>query len=229
MTSGSNVAFIPARAGSISIPRKNLVLLSGKPLVQYSIDNAKESRIFDRIIISTNDDDVKEVASFAGLEIHDRPESLASNLSRVVEAIEHATTVMDLSPDCTICVLQPTSPLRTSRDVVDAVNLHRRNNQSSVVSVVEAEHHPLKTVTIDSERIHAFFGQENLETSRQKLPQVFRINGAIYVSRLGDILRQHSLAPDGALAYLMSAENSVDVDSLHDLVYAEFLLSRQRS
>ena len=227
MTSARNIAFIPARSGSISIPRKNLVLLNGKPLVQYAFDTASESRVFDRIIVSTNDNDVKELATFAGLEIHERPESLASAESRVVEAIEHASTVMRLSQDSSICVLQPTSPLRTSRDVIDAVSLHRRHEQSSVVSVVEAAHHPLKTVTIDSGRIHALFGQGNLELSRQSLQQTFRVNGAIYISRLESIRRHHSLAPDGALAYLMCAENSVDVDSPEDLAFAEFLLSRR--
>jgi CMP-N-acetylneuraminic acid synthetase len=227
MTSTGTIAFIPARRGSISIPRKNLVLLDGKPLIQYSIDAAKEARVFDRIIVSTNDGGVMEVASCAGLEIHDRPESFATASSRVVEAVEHASTVMQLSQDDTVCVLQPTSPLRTSRDVIDAIDLHRRHNQSSVVSVVEAEHHPLKTVTIDTGRIQAPFGRVNLETSRQSLQQVFRVNGAIFISRLESILRHHSLVPEEAIAFVMSSENSVDVDSYGDLAFAEFLLSRR--
>jgi CMP-N-acetylneuraminic acid synthetase len=227
MTSTGTIAFIPARRGSISIPRKNLVLLDGKPLIQYSIDAAKEARVFDRIIVSTNDRGVMEVASCAGLEIHDRPESFATASSRVVEAVEHASTVMQLSQDDTVCVLQPTSPLRSSRDVIDAIDLHRRHNQSSVVSVVEAEHHPLKTVTIDTGRIQAPFGRVNLETSRQSLQQVFRVNGAIFISRLESILRHHSLVPEEAIAFVMSSENSVDVDSYGDLAFAEFLLSRR--
>lgn len=227
MTSVGKIAFIPARGGSKSIPRKNLALLCGKPLIQYSIDVAKESQHFDRIIVSTNDDDVKKVASSAGLEVHDRPESLASDSSRVVDAIEHASMAMRLSPDHSVCVLQPTSPLRTSRDVIDAMDLHRGLDQNPVVSVVESEHHPLKSVRITSGSIHALFGRENLEKSRQALQRTFRVNGAIYISRLENILRHHSLVPEGALAYVMSAEDSVDIDSQGDLEFAEFLLSRR--
>jgi CMP-N-acetylneuraminic acid synthetase len=227
MTSTGTIAFIPARGGSISIPRKNLVPLDGKPLIQYSIDAAKEARVFDRIIVSTNDGGVKEVAACAGLEIHDRPESFATASSRVVEAVEHASTVMQLSQEHSVCVLQPTSPLRTSRNIIDAIEVHRRHHQRSVVSVVEKKHHPFKTVTIESGEIQWLFGRKNLEASRQTLQQAFRVNGAIYISRLESILRHHSLVPEGAIAFVMNSENSVDVDSYEDLAFAEFLLSRR--
>jgi CMP-N-acetylneuraminic acid synthetase len=96
-----------------------------------------------------------------------------------------------------------------------------------VVSVVEAKHHPFKTVTIESGKIQSLFGRENLEASRQTLQQAFRVNGAIYISRLESILRHHSLVPEGAIAFVMNSENSVDVDSYEDLAFAEFLLSQR--
>lgn len=219
------IAFIPARGGSKAIPRKNLVPLAGRPLIDFSIDAANDTGEFSRVIVSTDDRGIAAHSRSKGCEIHERPSKLATDTSRVVDSIIHASSVMAFSADTVIVVLQPTSPLRSSSHIITAIRMHQER-KLPVVSVVECEHHPFKTVTIDRGQIRAMFSHHSLEASRQDLPRAFRPNGAIYVALFDSIMTYRSLVPSNALAYEMTYNTSVDVDNYDDLALAERLLTQ---
>jgi CMP-N-acetylneuraminic acid synthetase len=223
MTDRIFVAFIPARGGSKSIPRKNMSILNGRPLIDFTISAAKSAGVFQEIIVSTDDNEIAEYALSAGCQIHQRPSHLATDSSRVVDSIVHAATTMSIDLNAVIVVLQPTSPLRAAESIKAAVQLHRENEGASVVGVVECEHHPYKTVHLENGRIHAGSHRVYLEAARQDLPQVFRINGAIYLSLLLTILHEQTLIPMDSLALLMSRVESIDVDNSLDLILSEVI------
>lgn len=221
------VAFIPARGGSKGLPRKNLLALLGKPLIDYAIDAARESGLVYRTIVSTDDQEIASHARSMGCDVHDRPVHLATDTSRVVDAVLEAASTMRIDDSFVVVVLQPTSPLRRASHIIDALNL-QRSTAGTVVSVVECEHHPLKSVTVSNGALTPAFTHEHLESSRQNLPKMFRTNGAVYVSTVGAIRRDGTLVPPGAVALEMSAEDSIDIDSLTDLEHAEAVLRRRQ-
>ena len=214
-------AFIPARGGSKSIPKKNMSLLNGRPLIDFTISAAKSAGVFQQIIVSTDDIEIAEYARSAGCQIHQRPSHLATDSSRVVDSIEHAATTMSIDPNAVIVVLQPTSPLRAAESIKAAVQLHKENEGAAVVGVVECEHHPSKTVRVENGRILVGSHRNYLEAARQDLPPVFRINGAIYLSLLRTILHEQTLIPVNSLALLMSRVESIDIDNNLDLILSE--------
>ena len=222
------IAFVPARGGSKSIPGKNLVLLNGRPLIDFTLDLTRTAGIFYQTIVSTDDEQIAEHAQSAGCSIHQRPTHLAADSSRVVDAIEHAAISMHIHPEAVIIVLQPTSPLRGLHSVQSAVKLHHENNGAAVVGVVECEHHPYKTVRINDGQIAASDNHQNLEAARQDLPRFFRVNGAMYLCPLHLITKEHTLVPTGAIALRMSREDSLDIDEPIDLLFAELILQRQQ-
>lgn len=221
------IAFIPARGGSKGIPRKNMSLLNGRPLVDFTISAAKDSLVFQRIIVSTDDVEIVEHARSAGCQIHNRPAHLATDSSRVVESLEHAATELGIHPDTVIIVLQPTSPLRDAELIKAAVRLFEENGGAAVVGVVECEHHPSKTVRLENGRIVTDAERSKLESARQDLPTVFRINGAIYLCPLRTILNEQTLIPRESIAFLMSRAESIDIDSNIDLMVAEVVEKRR--
>lgn len=221
MTDQIFVAFIPARGGSKGIPRKNMSLLNSRPLIDFTIDAAKRSCIFQQIIVSTDDIEIAEYARSAGCQIHHRPAPLATDSSRVVDSLEHAAAELEIHPSAVVVVLQPTSPLRSAESIKAAAQLHRENGCASVVGVVECEHHPYKTVRVENGRIVAGLHRNYLEAARQDLPTVFRINGAIYLSLLRTILHEQTLIPTDSLALVMSRAESIDIDNSLDLILCE--------
>lgn len=218
------VAFIPARGGSKSIIRKNMSPLNGRPLIDFTLDAAFHSNIFEQIVVSTDDHETAEHASSRGCTIHRRPAELATDSARVVDVVLCASTELDLEPGTVIIVMQPTSPLRTARHIRESLALHRSHEESPVVGVVRCEHHPLKTLTIENSRLIPFADPRYLETSRQNLPVMYRPNGAIYLSTLEKIHAYKSLIPTNSLAYEMTAVDSIDIDEELDLAFAESIL-----
>lgn len=219
----SVLAFIPARGGSKALPNKNLLLLNGKPLIDYAINVAQDSRLFDRIVVSTDSSAIAERAISASVEVHNRPTHLSTDTSRVVDAVVHASEELNLNEHDIICVLQPTSPLRRASQVTDAVRKTIETGRP-VISIVECEHHPLKTFSLLNGTIQAMSNGSDLEKCRQDLPKMYRPNGAIYVASVAAIVNSMSLVPPDALTIEMSARDSIDIDSALDLQVSEYLI-----
>lgn len=227
MTGQIFIAFIPARGGSKGIPRKNMSLLNGRPLIDFTISAAKGSLVFQQIIVSTDDVEIADYARSAGCQIHNRPAHLATDSSRVVDSLEHAATEFGIHPNAVVMVLQPTSPLRDAESIKAAVRLFQENGGVAVVGVVECEHHPSKTVRVENGRIVAEPERSQLEMARQDLPTVFRINGAMYLCPLQTVLREKTLIPTESSALLMSRVESIDIDDSLDLIVSEIIEKRR--
>jgi CMP-N-acetylneuraminic acid synthetase len=152
---------------------------------------------------------------------------LATDSSRVVDSVLDVAKSRQLEASTLIMVLQPTSPFRTEHHIRDAAGLLHGQDSSAVVSVVECEHHPLKTVRIENQRIVPTNEHRFLEASRQDLPRIFRPNGALYLAPLTVTIQTGSLVPPHAHSLEMSREDSLDIDSANDLMLAQLLLQRR--
>ena len=220
----SVVGLIPARGASKGIPRKNLATLGGKPLIAWTIAAALSSHTVDRTVVTTEDAEIAGVSRGLGTEVLDRPQELAGDETPMSEVVAHA--VRELAPETALVLLQPTSPLRTSRHVDDAVELLLSSGADSVVSVVEVPHRfgTTSLMRLDGEQLVRL--DETSYAGRADKPVLYARNGpAILVlraDRIGDDLYAGDLRP-----YVMDAGDSVDVDEPFDLELAEFLLSRR--
>ncbi|NJN67375.1 MAG: acylneuraminate cytidylyltransferase family protein [Chloroflexaceae bacterium] len=223
------LAIIPARGGSKSIPRKNLALVAGKPLIAWSIQVALESQRLSRVIVSTDDEEIAEVAQEWGAEVpFRRPPELARDDTPGIDPIIHAVTWLEQHENDTpdyVVVLQPTSPLRTTQDIDAAVQLAQEKQVDSVVSVCPIHHHPYWTKRItDDGRLVPFLELEQDYYRRQTLPPVYALNGAIYLVQRTILLKQQSFYTEQTFAYVMPPERSIDVDTSWDLHLVNLVL-----
>lgn len=228
----SILALIPARGGSKGVPRKNIRSLAGKPLIAWTIDAAQQSRCIDRMIVSTDDEEIAAVAKKYGAEVpFMRPPHLASDDAKGMDVLFHAMewfSAQGATFDI-LTYLQPTSPLRTADDIRGALALMEEKNAQSVVSVCKVEHSPLLMNTLLPDLSLQGFIREEANTNRQALDQFYRLNGAIYLAQWEYLLKHKTWYKENSYGYVMPTERSVDIDSELDLYIAEALLkSAQR-
>ena len=228
------LAIIPARGGSKRLPAKNKLDLCGKPLLAYSIEAAYKSVCVDRVIVSTDDDEICEIAIRFGAEVpFMRPKNLATDEASSIDVVCHVLEQTGYSQadfDSYFILLQPTSPLRLSTDIDAACQLLSENQANSVVSVCPCEHSPLWTNTLsETKSLDGFISPEIFEKRSQDLPQYYRLNGAIYLYRVSEFLKKRSFfGVNPSFAYVMATERSVDVDELIDLEFCRFLVSKSQ-
>ncbi len=228
MTGLNAVAIVPARAGSKGLPGKNVRPLLGKPLVGWTLDAALAAGRVARVVVTTDDPVVAEIARTRGAEVVDRPPELAGDNASIVEATLHAAAAAGLAEDAVITLLQPTSPLRAAADVDAALALYEEGGGAgAVMSVCETDHHPLKALLVDEAGLMNPVGgrPETLSAARQTLPRAYRQNGAVYVIRVSELAARRSFFAPPCRPYPMPAERSVDIDSLADFARCEALLS----
>ncbi|PCI29357.1 MAG: hypothetical protein COB67_04180 [SAR324 cluster bacterium] len=227
------LGIITARGGSKGVPRKNIRLLQGKPLIRYTIEAALATKgIFQRIIVSTDDMEIAEISKKAGAEVPFlRPAELALDETSSLDVVQHAIRFVekqDGEPIDWAMILQPTSPLRTVKDIQKSVALAQSGNYDSVVSVRLANNnHPLKVKRIDDDGLLQCFLEGAVEpTRRQDLtPDVYQRNGAIYLSRRQVFMEENSIFGTRICPYIMDGQISVDIDSELDFRIAEALLT----
>jgi CMP-N,N'-diacetyllegionaminic acid synthase len=218
------LALIPARGGSKGIYRKNIKLLGGRPLIDWSIRAAKESSCIDRLIVSTDDLEIAEVAEKCGAEVPFlRPAELATDETPGIAPVLHA---LQYFPDYEwVLLLQPTSPFRKREDIDGIFRFCKERSASSAVSVCEVSKHPYLMYKIDdSMRIHPFIPDRPDIPRRQDFPLVHAINGALYLVRTNWFLLRETLVDSETLGYEMPTERSLDLDTLFDWKIAEGLL-----
>jgi CMP-N,N'-diacetyllegionaminic acid synthase len=221
----TTVALIPARGGSKGIPRKNIQPFCGKPLIQWSIDLALHSPLIDRVVVSTDDLEISEIALSGGAEVpFIRPTELASDsasgISTVMHALEHLPAVSDL------LLLQPTSPLRNSVDIDSIFALRSEFGSESAVSVSQSPKHPAWMYSIDQMNLlHPVLAVSSL-TCRQQLSPVFALNGALYLASRSFLVREKTFVSNDTVGYVMPRERSLDIDTPLDWLWGEFLMQR---
>lgn len=224
------LAIIPARGGSKGIPRKNIRLLAGRPLIAHTIDQAKRSKYISRIIVSTDDEDIAKIARKWGAEVIKRPSELAKDKTPTIEVILHVLDFLrkeeKYTPDV-IVLLQPTSPLRASKDIDNSIELFLNcQNCLSLVSVTEFDHPPFWAMKIEDKFLKPLFDRKYFKVRRQELPRAYRPNGAIFIATPEVLYKYKTFYTPKTIAYVMPLERSIDIDTEFDFLLAEFLVSK---
>ena len=220
-------AVIPARGGSKGLARKNVRALAGVPLVVHTIRAAQGAKSIDRFVVSTEDAEIAAAARAAGAEVLARPAELAADTVRNNDVVRHAIGAAGAGL-AYVALLQPTSPLRTGRDIDACLVPLLAGEARSVMTVTLAEHHPAKAVRIDNGFVVPYGGDlEAMEARRQDLPAAYRQNGAVYALAAGDFLREDRFYLPPCKAHAMSAESSLDIDAEMDLAIAEQVIARR--
>lgn len=228
------LALILARGGSKRIPKKNIAMLAGKPLIQYTIECAQASQYIDRIIVSTDDQEIAAVARKCGAQVpFMRPAEIAKEDSTELDAFKHALLWLkdneNYEPDY-IVKLFPTSPLRTAGSVDRAVKLMIDHPEADAVrSVRPCSEHPFKMWTLEGKWLEHFIPADRKPAqahtlSYQVLPQVYIQNAAIDVTKPSTIWKKSSITGDRILAFPMNEEDSVDINTPLDLVTAQAII-----
>lgn len=226
------IAIIPARGGSKGVPKKNIKLLDGQPLIYYTIKAAKESGIFEKVIVSTDSEDIAAAATEAGAEIpFFRPKEISGDSVSSDDVILHALDFYEKQGKFfdLVCKLQPTSPLRNASHIIEAYNLMCDRKADFLVSICECEHSPLWSGTIDLEtlRMDDFIQDEAKRACRQELPQYYRLNGAIYMGLTHVYKKNRSFLGKNCIGYIMSQEESVDIDTALDFSLVELIMRKK--
>jgi CMP-N-acetylneuraminic acid synthetase len=222
----SIIAIIPARGGSKGIFKKNIRLLAGKPLVYYSIHAARESKFIPYTVVSTDDDDILNVSIAEGALGIKRPIEISLDTSRTIDTIFHALdqcAVQNIKPEIVV-LLQPTSPLRSSFDIDNAIELFLQSGADSVISVVEVGHPPHWNMVIEESYLRPIFDEKSFRMRRQDLPKTYLPNGAIFITSIESLKLNHSFYCPKTKPYIMPAERSVDIDNELDLFLAEAIM-----
>ena len=237
-TSPITLGIIPARGASTGVPRKNVCLVAGKPLIGWTIAAARQCPLLDRTIVSTDDEEIAEVARQYGAEVPFlRPADLALDSTPGILPLIHAVRWMeeheDYRPDY-VMLLQPTSPLRVAEDITTGICLAIERDADTVVSLTEVKQHPFWALRMDSDgRTANFLDMDVLELERcyprrQDLPAAYAENGALYLVRRDILLENSTLYGPKFYGFIMPFSRSVDVDTPLDVIVAEALLTNSQ-
>lgn len=211
------LAIIPARGGSKGLPRKNVLDLAGKPLMAWTIEASLNSKYITETIVSSEDDEILRIAKQYSAKTIKRPSNLAKDSSSSEEVVKHVLESLDKEFDY-IVLLQPTSPLRTSKDIDDAFELLIKNKASSLISVYEIDNKYLKAFIEDKDGyIEGINNNSYPFIRRQDLPDIYMSNGAIYIIEKKFFIEKNSFYTEKTVPFFMEKSRSVDVDSLVDL------------
>lgn len=220
------LAIIPARGGSKGIPGKNIKCLCGHPLIAYTINAALKSRYVDDVLVSTDSEEIARISNQYGAETPFlRPSHLAQDTSKSVDALVHARDYMRSNNRVydSVVLLQPTSPLRRASDIDGAIESYYSHGRIGVASVQEAAESPVLTRHMDEFGLLHPLMPMSSSVRRQDMPKFFHVNGAIYVNDFSSLNTGTSLN-DNPVAYLMSKDVSIDIDSLDDFLRAQEIL-----
>ena len=220
------IAIIPARSGSKGLKDKNIIDLCGKPLIAYSIEAALQSRVFDRVIVSTDSEHYADIASEYGAEIMMRGESLSNDKATTFMVLEDILKNRISEPIDYFVLLQPTSPLRNSEHIRNAIEKFefRYDEFDFLVSVKESEHAKVLVNPIDEDESLKYFDIDFSSYRRQGYKE-YCPNGAIFIGKPKAYLDQKHFFGNRSISYKMTREDSVDIDNYIDLLVAQIIMT----
>ncbi|KQL36746.1 cytidylyltransferase domain-containing protein [Psychrobacillus sp. FJAT-21963] len=223
----SFLAVIPARGGSKGVPRKNVRDLNGKPLIAWTIEEAKKSQYISNIILSSEDSEIIKEAKKYGCEVpFIRPMKLAQDDTPGIDPVLHA---INQCPGYDyVVLLQPTSPLRKAEDIDGAIQMLLDKGVDYCVSVTEPDKSPYWMYKVDNNgHMEQIIDQDNYAVRRQDLPNVFSLNGAVYVAQIESLKNTKSFLNEETVAFKMPRSRSMDIDTEEDFLWCEWLLSKK--
>lgn len=220
------LAIISARGGSKGIPGKNIKPLCGKPLLAWTIEAALQAQSIDRVVVSTEDEEIASVAKQFGAEVpFMRPLALAQDDTPGIEPVLHA--IEQLPGYDWVLLLQPTSPLRSVEDIEAIIQFCREEGSPAAVSITEVSKHPFWMYQLDDQNhLQPLILSRPEITRRQDLPSVYALNGAIYLARTDWLIRNQGFIGPETLGYVMPGTRSVDLDTAQDWRWVEFLIEQ---
>jgi CMP-N,N'-diacetyllegionaminic acid synthase len=212
------IALIPARKGSKSIKNKNLFKILGKPLIHYTLKAAKKSKIINKIFVSS---DCKKILNYSlnqSVNTIKRPKMYSKDNSTANEVVKNFfDEYPKIKKDDVIIYLQPTSPFRNHIDIDKSINLFLKNNMKPLVSVKKTDICIYKTLYIKNKLLKSFFGDNKMTYSRQNVPTSYEVNGAIYIFKVSDFLRNSRFPIEKSFPFIMSGLKNLDIDEPKDL------------
>lgn len=224
---------ITARGGSKGVPGKNIKEIGGKPLIVYSIEVGSKSKLITDLIVSTDDEEIAEVAKKWGARVPFlRPSELSGDDIPHLPVMQHALREMEkengvLYDYCVI--LQPTSPLRTSEDIDETLRKLISSGAESAVTVVRVVHgHPVTIKKLDSDRVLPYSIPEEEGTRRQDFPAAYRRSSAVYAMRRDTIMKKNRLYGDYIVGHETPKERFIDINEPVDMIVAEYMLNELR-
>lgn len=222
------LAIIPARGKSKGIPGKNIRVIDGKPLISYTIEAALASTKLSSIWVSSDDDDILRVASVPGINLHKRADEIAGDASPVSQAVDVVLKeAMAKSGDRydAIMLLQPTAPIRTGRNIDEAIEeLEKHPDANTIISVCAMDDvHPARMYTAEATGLKPYV-PEYEQLRRQDIPPAYYRNGSIYLVRTEAFIAHQSLMVKPSYPYIMSAKQLLNLDDMRDLLIAEALI-----
>lgn len=225
----SCLALIPARGGSKGIPRKNVRLLANKPLIAWTIESALQATSIDRVVVSTENEEIASIAKAWGADIpFMRPTALAADDTPSMDVVYHALDQLDEYD--WVLLLQPTSPLRAAEDIDEMSAFCQQAQAPAAVSICPCSKHPFWTYwQAPNGLLHPLVTDQPLIARRQDCPPAFELNGAMYLGRTSWLRQQSHFVTSETVGYRMPRSRSLDLDTPDDWLLAEFLIGRQLS
>ena len=223
----SVLAIIPARGGSKGVKDKNIKDLNGKPLISHTIINASRSKYIDKVLVSTDSIKIAEISKLFGAHVPFlRPDEISGDDAKTIDAVIYTIEKLkEVTEQYDILILlQPTSPLRTTQDIDNALEIFLESSMQSLVSVCKVTESPVLMRTINNNMPKKILNI-NSTIRRQDMPQFYRVNGAIYINYIKEISRETSFN-DNVIPFVMSIQNSIDIDSIDDFMLAEKFLKK---
>ena len=226
------LSIIPARGGSKGIPKKNICKLNGKPLLSYSIKNALESKLVNRVIVSTDDDYIAKISKYYGAEVpFSRPKKLARDSVPTIDVIKHVLQELNRKekyiPDI-VTLLQPTTPLRTTASLDKSIRLLIKHKPDTVLGVYELESHPYRAFWKKGKYLKPLRKDFLKFYQRQIRPDCYYPSGSIYTFWHKTIKKYGDMYGQKILPLILNDKESTDIDDYHDLFIAGSLLKNNK-
>lgn len=213
------VAIIPARAGSKRLPGKNILPLGGKPVIQWTIEQAKNIKAIDLVVVTSDDKKVIDIANKNNVLAINRPRELSTDTASTVDVIKHVLDYLKVSGINTkrVMLLQPTSPLRNDEDIIGVIDTMIAKDANSIVTVCEVEH-PIQWCNVlpADHSMEEFIKHEYKNKRSQDLDVHYRLNGSIYLTKTTSFYECSGFMPLGTYSYIMPPSRSIDIDNIID-------------